>query len=132
MGQAEFGIGKLPVVVFANYARNDAADDLNTAYSGGFAIGRASNPMTWEFGYAYQKTEKDALFGQFVDSDFGGGITDVDGSVFKIGFAPAKNWVLNGTYFLNSRFVDRPITVGGVARQDVDYDRYQIDFNVKF
>ena len=132
MGQAEFAFGKLPVVVFANYARNDAADDLNTAYAGGFAIGRASNPMTWEFGYAYQKTEKDALFGQFVDSDFGGGLTDVDGSVFKLVFAPAKNWTLNGTYFLNERFVDVPITVGGVPRSNVDYDRYQIDFNVKF
>ena len=88
--------------------------------------------MTWEFGYAYQKTEKDALFGQFVDSDFGGGLTDTDGSVFKIAYVPAKNWTLNGTYFLNSRFIDVPITVAGAPKTGLDYDRYQIDFNVKF
>ncbi len=119
-------------MVFANYAENTAADDLNTAYAAGFTIGRASNPRTWEFGYAYQKTEKDALFGQFVDSDFGGGLTDVDGSVFKIVYAPAKNWTLNGTYFLNNRFLDVPTNVAGVPTNDLDYDRYQIDFNVKF
>ena len=70
--------------------------------------------------------EKDAQFGQFVDSDFGGGVTDVDGSIVKIGYAPAKNWVLNGTYFMNNRFVDAP---GATERS---YDRYQIDLNWKF
>ena len=70
--------------------------------------------------------EKDAQFGQFVDSDFGGGVTDVDGSIFKLGYAPAKNWVLNGTYFMNNRFVDAP---GATER---NYDRYQIDINWKF
>jgi Skp family chaperone for outer membrane proteins len=132
LGQAEFGLGKIPLVVFANYGENTAADDLNNAWAAGFTIGRAGNPRTWEFGYAYQKTEKDALFGQFVDSDFGGGLTDVDGSVFKFVYAPAKNWTLNGTYFLNQRFIDVPTTVGGVPRTSLDYDRYQIDFNVKF
>jgi hypothetical protein len=63
-----------------------------------------------------------------VDSDFGGGVTDVEGGIFKVGFAPAKNWVLNGTYFMNDRFVDVPSSAG----QELDYDRYQIDFNWKF
>jgi hypothetical protein len=132
LGQAEFKLGNQPLVVFANYAQNTEAQEFDTAYSAGFTLGRASNPMTWEFGYVYQVTEKDALFGQFVDSDFGGGITDVDGSVFKLGFAPAKNWVLNATYFLNERFVDRPLTVGGVPMTGLDYDRWQVDFNVKY
>ncbi len=70
--------------------------------------------------------EKDAQFGQFIDSDFGGGVTDVDGSVFRFGYAPAKNWLLNGTYFMNNRFVDAP---GATERS---YDRYQIDLNFKF
>ena len=131
-GQAEFALGSLPLVVFADYAENTAADDLNTAYAAGFTLGRIGNPMTWEFGYAYQKTEKDALFAQFIDSDFGGGLSDVDGSVFRLVFAPGKNWTLNGTYFLNTRFMDRPLRVAGTPRTDLDYDRYQIDFNVKF
>ncbi len=131
-GQTEFSLGNLPLVLFAQYAENTEADDLNTAYAAGLTLGRASNPKTWELGYAYQKTEKDGLFGQLVDSDFGGGLTDVDGNVFRLVFAPARNWTLNATYFMNGRFVDVPLTLGGVPRMDLDYDRYQIDFNVKY
>ncbi len=130
--QVEIPLGRLPLTVFAQYGENTEADDLNTAYAGGFTLGRASNPRTWEIGYVYQKTEKDGLFGQFVDSDFGGGLTDVDGSVIKLVYAPARNWTLNGTYFLNDRFVDVPVTVAGVPLNGTDYERYQIDFNVKY
>jgi len=132
LGQAEFKLGSLPLVVFANYAQNTEAEDLDTAYAAGFTLGRASNPQTWELSYLYQKTEKDALFAQFVDSDFGGGLTDVDGSVVRLGYAPARNWVLNTTYFMNERFVDRPLTVGGVPLTGLEYDRLQVDFIVKY
>ena len=125
LAQAEFAVGGQPLQLWAQYIRNDEADDLDTGWLAGFNWGRAANPMTWEFGYAYGVVEKDAQFGQFVDSDFGGGVTDVDGSIFKIGYAPAKNWLLNGTYFMNKRFVD-------AGAEDLSYDRYQIDLNWKF
>ncbi len=124
--QAEFALAEQPLTIFAHYIQNLEADELDTGYAAGFTFGKAGNPKSWEFGYAYQVTEKDATFGQFVDSDFGGGVTDVDGSVFKFGFAPSKNWILNGTYFMNNRFVDAP---GATERS---YDRYQIDMNFKF
>jgi hypothetical protein len=126
LAQAEFSLADQPVQVFAQYIQNQEADDLDTGWHAGFNFGKASNPNTWEFGYLYGVMEKDAQFGQFVDSDFGGGVTDADGSVFKVGYAPAKNWVLNGTYFMNNRFVDAP----GATEQS--YDRYQIDLNWKF
>jgi hypothetical protein len=126
LAQAEFAVGGQPLQLWAQYIRNDEADDLDTGWLAGFNWGRAANPMTWEFGYAYGVVEKDAQFGQFIDSDFGGGVTDVDGGVFRIAFAPAKNWVLNGTYFMNDRFIDAP---GAIERS---YDRYQVDFNWKF
>jgi cell division protein FtsB len=126
VAQAEFTIANQPLQVFAQYIQNDEADDLDTGWLAGFNWGKASNPLSWEFGYAYGVIEKDAQFGQFVDSDFAGGVTDADGSVFKIGFAPAKNWVLNGTYFMNARFIDAP------GATELSYDRYQIDLNWKF
>ena len=73
LAQAEFKVGAQPLTLFAHYTQNQEASDLDTGYSAGFVIGKAANPHTWEFGYTYQKTEKDAQFGQFVDSDFGGG-----------------------------------------------------------
>ena len=126
IAQADFKVGAQPLTVFAQFVQNQEASDLDTGYSAGFTVGKASNPHTWELGYAYQKTEKDAQFGQFVDSDFAGGLTDVDGSVFKIAYAPAKSWVVNGTYFKNSRFID------AAGATELDYDRYQIDLNLKF
>lgn len=68
--------------------------------------------------------EKDALFAQLIDSDFGGGNSDSEGWLLRGGFAPQKNWTLNATYFLNQRNID-------VGTQS-DYDRLQVDFNVKF
>ncbi len=126
LAQAEFAVGSLPIQVFAQAIQNQEADDLDTGWFTGFNVGKAGNPQTWDFGYAYGVMEKDAQFGQFMDSDFGGGVTDVDGSVFRFGYAPAKNWLLNGTYFMNNRFVDAP---GATERS---YDRYQVDLNFKF
>jgi hypothetical protein len=126
LAQAEMTIANQPLQIWAQFIQNNEADDLDTGWLAGFNWGKASTPRSWEFGYAYGAIEKDAQFGQFVDSDFGGGVTDVDGSIFKLGFAPAKNWVLNGTYFMNNRFVDAP---GATER---NYDRYQIDLNWKF
>ncbi len=124
LGQAELTLGRLPLTVFTDFVRNTAASALDTGYSAGFTLGRASQPRTWELGYSYQVMEKDAQFGQFVDSDFGGGLTDVDGSVLRVGYALRRNWKLQGTYFLNDRFVDV-----GPRR---DYERLQLDLNVRF
>jgi hypothetical protein len=132
LAQTEFSLGSLPLTLYANYSENTEADDFNTAYGAGFTLGRASTPRSWELGYVYANIEKDGLFGQFMDSDFGGGLTDTKGSVFRLIYAPARNWTINATYFLNERFVDVPITVGGVPITGSDYDRYQIDFNVRY
>ena len=124
VGQADFKAGGFPLSVFAEYLQNQDADDFDTGYSVGATLNKAGDPQTWEVGYIYQKSEKNAQFGQFVDSDFGGGITDVEGNVFRFSYAPLKNWLFNGTYFMNKRFVDV-----GTER---DYDRWQLDFSYKF
>ena len=124
---AEFNttIGTWPLQVFADYANNNKADNgLDTAYAAGVLFGKASNAMTWEFGYMYESVQKDALFGQMTDSDFADGRTDGDGSVITVGFAPVKNWTLNAKYFLN--------TLNRDVGTELDYGRWQLDFNAKF
>jgi hypothetical protein len=134
--QADFKVGTLPLSVFADYMKNTDAEvnpvagsKLDTAIALGFTLNKASAPKSWEVGYVYQKTEKDAVFGQFVDSDFGGGVTDTEGSVIKAAWVPAANWTLNGTYFINTRFNDAP---SGATTTDLDYKRLQLDLNFKF
>lgn len=134
--QADFKAGRFPVSLFADYMQNTAAQvnpvagkKLDTAIAFGVTLNKASAPKSWEVGYVYQKTEKDAVFGQFVDSDFGGGVTDTRGSVFKAAWVPAANWTLNGTYFINTRFNDAPTRA---TTTDLDYKRLQLDLNFKY
>ena len=106
---------------------SDPEEDL--IFSTGVMLGKAGNYRTWEVGAFYQVIEKDALFAQLIDSDFAGGNSDSEGWVLRGAFAPQKNWVLNATYFLNKRNRDLP---AGSGQTEIDYDRLQLDFNVKF
>jgi hypothetical protein len=118
-------VGALPLTLWANYARNMAEDvEHDTAYGAGVVLGKASNPETWELGALYQSIEKDALFAQWIDSDFGDGKTDADGWVLKAGYAPVRNFTVNATWFIN--------TLNKDVGTELDYDRLQLDLNYKF
>jgi hypothetical protein len=118
-------VANLPVTFWANYAQNLADDvEYDTAYAVGAVVGKASNAKTWEAGLFYQAIDKDALFGQWIDSDFGDGKTDSEGWVFKAGYAPVRNFTVNATYFLN--------TLNKDVGLELDYDRLQVDLNYKF
>jgi len=154
IGELQFNVAGRPLLLFADFAQNQKADagivsavptsnvpaGLDTAWSAGFTYGRASNPRSWEIGYLYQKIEKDALFGQWVDSDYGSGVTDVDGSAFRFAYAFARNWRFNLTYFVDRTNVDVPVsvTVPGTSPAVTrvisgrDYNRLQLDLNVTF
>ncbi len=124
---AEFNsqIGNLPLQLFANYAQNMADGvEEDTAYNAGFRLGRASNPRTWEVAAMYQSIGKDALFGQFIDSDFGNGLTDTEGWALRGAYAPVRNIAVNLTYFIN--------TLNKDVGTELDYDRLQLDLNWKY
>ncbi len=128
-GELSYTMLGQPMTLWFDVAQNQDPDDLDEAVSGGVTFGRASNPRTWELGLAYYSVEKDSVFGQLFDSDFGSGVTDTEGMVIRAGFAPVRNWALNLSYFMNDRNVDVPNAIGA---KDVDYDRLQIDMNLKF
>ncbi len=143
-----------PLRLFVDYAQNSAAEvnaaaqeKLDTAMALGVSYGAATAVAhTWEFGVIYQQIEKDSLFGQFLDSDFGDGNTDTDGIVLRGGYTVARNWTVNATLFLNSLSNDVPqsvtvfneatpapldtTTIGNIY--DRDYKRLQLDLNFRF
>jgi hypothetical protein len=123
-----------PLTLFADYITNDAADNgLDAALSAGFTWGRASDPRTWELGYYYQRADKDAVYAQFIDSDLGGGNTDYRGHVVRAGYAIAKNWTANLTWFSGETNVGAPASVSGIGPVfDRNYERLQLDLNFKF
>lgn len=143
-----------PLRFFIDYAQNTEAvvnpvanEKLDTAYAAGIQYSAASAAKgTWEVGLLYQKIEKDSLFGQLVDSDFGDGNTDTKGFVIKGGYTVARNWTLNATLFLNELANDVPqtVTVFNEATPapydsrnitnvfDRNYKRLQMDLNFRF
>ena len=147
-------VGGQPLRAFIDYAKNTeaevnttAGEKLDTAMALGLSYGAASaTPHSWEVGVLYQQIEKDALFGQFLDSDFADGNTDGDGFVIRGGYTVARNWTLNATLFLNKLANDVPqtvtvfndataapldtIAIPGVF--DRDYKRLQLDLNFRF
>jgi hypothetical protein len=148
-GDLTASVGGKPLRFFIDYAKNTAAevnpiaaDKLDTAYSAGLTYGAAGAAKgTWEFGVIYQKTEKDALFGQLLDSDFGDGNTDTKGYVLRGAYSVARNWTINATLFMNelSNDVPQSVTVFNGATPSVingvfdrDYKRLQLDLNFKF
>jgi hypothetical protein len=103
----------------------------------GFNYGRAvaSIPGTWEFGYLYQKVEKDALFGQWIDSDFAAGGTDGGGSAFRVAYQLSPNARVNVSYLMTETNLDVPVAVTVPVPATVrgrDYDRLQVDVNWTF
>jgi hypothetical protein len=115
----------VPLTLTAGYARNFADDvEYDTAWALGAYLGKAADPRTWEAGLSWQSIDKDALFGQIVDSDFGAGQTDSEGWVFRGGYAPVKNILFNATYYLN--------TVNKDVGTELDFTRLQLDVNFRF
>jgi cell division protein FtsB len=146
-------VGGRPLRFFIDGAKNTAAEinpvageKLDTAYSAGITYGAAGAAKgTWEMGLIWQKTEKDALFGQLLDSDFGDGNTDTKGFALRGGYTVARNWTLNATLFMNqlSNDVPQSVTVFNTTTpapldttvltvNDRDYNRLQLDLNFRF
>jgi hypothetical protein len=134
---AEMGVTLFdqPFSVWVDYATNTADDvEYDTAYAAGVSLGRASNPRTWNAAAWYQSLDKDALFAQLVDSDFGDGRTDSEGWVLRGAYAPVRNFNIQATYFINTLNKDvAPVSGDGYAiGQELDYDRLQLDLNYRF
>lgn len=128
-GEWQTRLADRPLSLFANYGLNVAAkgaDPLDSAYSVGFTYGRASSsiPSSWEVGLLYQLIEKDAMFGQWVDSDFAGGSTDASGYAFRGAYQFNPNLRLGWVWMVNELQVD---TSAGK-----DYERLMIDLNWSF
>ena len=130
-------VADYPVVAFVDWAENTKAAKFNKAIAYGVTLGKASLPNSWEVGVVSQKVEKDALYGQWIDSDYAAGNTDGDGYTLRGAYQVAKNWKLNVAYHMNETNNDVPlfaIVAGSSVVQvyDREYNRLQLDLNYTF
>lgn len=113
-----------PASLFVDYVKNSDADEYDTGWAAGAQLGLAKAKGSWEVSYAYQDLERDAVFGLWTDSDFGGGGTDTTGHVLRSAYALSDKTNLAVSYFLNE--------IGENQGSEVDYDRLQLDVNFKY
>lgn len=122
--EATFDVRGQPLRLFADVVENTDADALDTGYAIGLRWRRASEPGTWDIGWAYEDLEADAVIATFTDSDFAGGGTDGKGHVFRTNYVFRDRWNLGLTYFLNER--------GAAAGNERDYKRLQADVSFRY
>lgn len=123
-GELEVDVAGYPVTVFIDYVTNTAADAHKDGIALGLAYERILERRRWQFAYVYQNLEANAVLGAFTDSDFGGGISDSRGHVFR-----AEHTFNNGLY-LALRYI--AAERGQAANASQDYDRLQADFGLTY
>ena len=116
------GTKQTALQIYGDYVTNQEVDTDNTGWMAGITYGKLKNPRDWALRYAYRKLEKDAVVGAFSDSDFIGGGTNGEGSVYGFDYQISKNCSTAVTYFANTK----GMTNG------TDYNRLQIDLNYKY
>ncbi|WP_129645043.1 putative porin [Peristeroidobacter agariperforans] len=109
------------LTAFVHLARNVAASANDTAYAAGVSMS-AARLKHWRVGYHYTRIEKDALFGQLMDGDFGGGSTDSRGHAFRLSYHPAGRWSSSLSYLHNQ------VNISSAAPQPFDLIQLDIDF----
>lgn len=114
-------VADLPASVFVDWVENQDPDDDNTGWAIGAKLGKAKKRGTWQLGYTYQDLDADAVLGLTTDSDFGGGGTNVKGSLIKAAYALDTNVSFAVAYFINDKGDD-----------ETDYDRLQVDLKYKY
>ncbi|MEH6568402.1 MAG: putative porin [Halioglobus sp.] len=122
-------IFQMPFSVFANYVKNQDADDYDTGWQAGAKIGKASTKGGWEIGYRYQDLEADAVLGLLSDSDFAGGGTDGKGHILSGAYGINKQWKLGFTWFIDNEAGQKNLADEGGA---LNYDRVMLDTSFKF
>ncbi|MBM4152221.1 MAG: hypothetical protein FJ220_01685, partial [Kiritimatiellaceae bacterium] len=111
----------IPVALNGQYVVNtDAATSEDTAYLFGTTLGKAKDKGSWEAGYNYRDTEKDAVPDGYNDSDFAHGVAGSKGHSFWTKYQLAKNLQACATYLLAK------------DNKDEDSDLIQLDLNFKF
>ncbi len=141
--EVTFPVGKIPFTVFADYVVNTAANDNyfdtgdgDTGWAAGLLVNRCVAPGSWAVRYEYRDLGRDAVVGAFTDSDFGGGGTNCRGHILGAEYMMFKNVKLAATYFNNenegSDLLRLIPTFGSRENPDGNYQRLQLDVNVKF
>ncbi|MSU42651.1 MAG: hypothetical protein EXS22_01245 [Pedosphaera sp.] len=125
--------GAFPISIGGAYINNPGASEKNEGFMAGITFGKAAKAKEWSFGWQYREVQADALYDQWMDSDFGaygvGGSTstyrggpDARGHVFGFNYMLSDSWT-----FAAELFQTEAITANGH-----DTSRFRFDLIWKF
>lgn len=117
-------VSNLPFSLFGSYVENTEAVNLESGFAFGAHLGKVTTPGTWNINYTYMDVEADAVVAVFNDSNFGTGEPNSKGHLLRGSYGLFNKTSLAFAWFTNSIGIDQPVTT--------DYDRFQMDFIVKF
>ncbi len=122
IGFLDFKIGKFPLRLFGEYAKNNADKvKYTTAWNAGFIFGKMEKPCDWDFMYKHAYIENDAVVGAFADGDFY--FANREGDKFMFTYRLLKFLDFRGTYFIT----DVVNKTSSKPNGDPDH-RLQVDF----
>lgn len=129
-------MGGVPFSLFGDWVHNTTASTTgNDGFALGVKLGKAAVPWSltkgWEAGYMFERLERDAVFDEFADSDFGGGGTNRRGNVVWLNLAVLKNSTLGAKLFFRQDALEN-FGTGATLAQEFREDRLQIDWVTKF
>jgi len=120
-GSATVKVADMPVKLHGQYVVNtEAATGEDTAYLFGVKLGKAKKPGSWEVGYNWRDTGRDAVPDLFNDSDFADGDTGSRGHQIK------------GKYQIDKNFQAGIAWLDTVNGDGVDENTLQLDLLFKF
>ena len=122
------GMPAFPVRVFGDFVKNtEAKGSDDQGYQGGVSIGALKDPGDFQFTYAYERLETDAVVSAFSDSDFGhDGGTNTKAHILQAGVVLNKYVTL-----LSTAWIDKPIRNVSGRNPETDH-RWQVDLLGKF
>ena len=91
----------IPIKLLGDIVYNIDPDSNNLGWLAGFTIGEITDRNTWKLRYNYRKLEKDAVYANFTDSNFGNGGTDSQGHELGLSIGLSKNIKASISYFKN-------------------------------
>jgi hypothetical protein len=123
--EVQFPVNGVPVRPYGQMVVNQDAGEYDTGYQVGVALGKARDPKSWELGYYYCEIEKDALLGEYTETNRWGGGTDGRGHRVCVKHQLAANVLFSTAYFMTEKCISD-------ASKTSDYDRLQVQVDFKF
>jgi hypothetical protein len=125
-----FDVGSLPVKVFGDFIKNDAADDFDSGVLVGAQLGKVKKPGSWQVKAYYEELESNATLALLTNSDFGGGGTNGEGYVLSAGYGITDNVSIGLTYYMVEKNSDNRAEINN--GEEFDIDTLQADLKFKF